>query len=219
MLQACSTCGISYPSTFNTCTCRVCGGLIENADKVPKLSYTRYLYDEIWYKWREKYLSAPPRPLTEQEWLKTCSTFNGCALCGLESIDERLLVIPTRLKGKLYTYNTIPTCSRCAKLIRDSQTGNPLLPFYKNYEYNIIQRMLAYLESNMLSCIFEEFDFEADSIEIICTIKEDTSVLPFNGIYARKVFGNKPLSISKTKSSIFTGKEEAMGVSWRLLDE
>lgn len=75
-----------------------------------RLNIASAQYDE----WLKK-SSLPFRPMTEHEWLKTCSYFNGCAICGNEHIETRQFFIQFTEGGKYTVWNIIPMCSICAK--------------------------------------------------------------------------------------------------------
>ena len=175
----------------------------------------------MWIEWKQKYDTVPPRPLRDEHWFKMCGFFNACALCGSD-IDEKLLVIPPYLGGKLYTYNVLPSCSVCAKRIRTSQTVNPLKSFYSisGVDKHRVDTAFKYLEADMLNVALEFFDYENDSIEIIVTCTEDTSIKPFNGIYARRLFKDIKQSVD-VKQDIYISDniDSVYGISWRLLDE
>ena len=70
----------------------------------------------------------------------------------------------------------------------------------------------------MVTGIFEQFNFEEDSIEIIVKVTEDTSTTPFSGIFARRIF-DEPQTRVDNRKTMFTKREETYGVTWRLLDE
>ena len=222
MRRRCSTCGIAYPDIWEASTCRNCGGLIEHDTVAPKSTAQKAIeLEKRWHDWRNKMFSAPPRPLKEEDWLQMCSVFNGCAICGSESIDEKLLVVPTYLGGKLYTYNVIPACSFCTDRIRQSQLSNPLKPFYtlKGIDAAKVSKIFNYLESLMLNAVFEEFNWEEDSVEIIVTVTEDTSCLPFNGVHAKRLY-EEPKRITveaKPKAIPVIYDAESYGVTWRLI--
>ena len=175
----------------------------------------------MWAEWKRKYDAMPPRPLRDKNWIEACSFFNSCALCGGD-IDEKLLVIPPYLGGKLYTYNVLPACTVCAKRIRASQSVNPLKSFYtiKGSLKQRVDSALRYLEADMLGVALEFFDYENDSIEIIVKCTEDTSLLPFNGIYARRIYSDVGLTVDvKQDRYIADDINSVYGISWRLLDE
>lgn len=220
MRLACSECGKEYPEEFSSCTCRICGGLLEKQTYEDSFHvYTRYRRAQQWYAWRNKVLSAPPRPLTEADWLMSCVHFGGCALCGNETIEEKLLVIPTVQGGKLYTYNVVPACSVCAKKIRSSQISNPLKAFYTHaISSTRVDKLLEYLES-IIDGDLEQFDFDEDSIEIVVKVVEDTSDRPFDGIFVRKIYTDKPpLRILCRDSHREAMRERSTdGFIWKLL--
>ena len=217
MPKTCTTCGQRYPDEYITCTCRFCGGLIEQ--EILNLDPKVYEYEIQWHEWRKKYKAAPPRPLRDDDWYYTCGYFNHCAICG-SSIDEKLLVIPPRLGGKLYTYNVLPSCEACAKRIRQSQLLNPIKSFYTISGSNkqFVDLGFRYLEAQMKQVNFENFNFDEDELEIIITCPEDTSALPFSGIYAKRVFTEPQRQVMRHQF-IYTAdkKEEVEGITWRLL--
>lgn len=208
-----------YPYSFPTCTCRICGGTIGTYDE--SLHIAEYDYELQWEEWKNKYNAAPPRPLKDEHWLKMCGFFNSCAICGSD-INEKLLVIPPYLGGKLYSYNVLPACSTCAKRIRQSQLLNPIKSFY-TVSGSIKSRVdiaFRYLEAEMLNVSLEFFNFEEDSIEIVVKCSEDTSILPFNGIYARRVFKPTNIIVNKKQDIMLADNiDNIYGITWRLLDE
>ena len=159
--------------------------------------------------------------MRDEDWYKTCAYFNGCSICG-GPIDEKLLVIPPILGGKLYTYNVLPACETCAKKVRQSQRLNPLKSFYtiQGSYADKVNKAFKYLESVMLQVTLEDFNFEEDSLEIIVTCPEQTSVKPFTGIYAVRRFTEVPIQILK-KDTVYEAntQKEFTGITWRLLDE
>ena len=72
----------------------------------------------------------------------------------------------------------------------------------------------------MLGAVFEELDFEHDNVEIICKVVEDTSIKPFDGIYAKRLF-EYPNKIRTYDNFPIKGisAEENLGITWRLLDD
>lgn len=223
MAMYCSTCGQSYPDSYNTCTCRLCGGLIESDPALRPLSPKVYDLDTMWYDWKHKMLAAPPHPLTEADWDKTCAHFNGCALCGAEDIDEKMLFIPTFCGGRLYSYNVIPMCSFCADRVRKSQLTNPLKTYFKlkNVSERRVIGIMNYLEAIMLGKVFEEFDFEHDTIKIVVKVVEDTSNKPFKGVFARRLWDkNAPLEVEHSiRMPSVASTDEVAGITWRLLED
>lgn len=178
-----------------------------------------YEYEILWQEWKKKYDEAPPRPFHDDDWYRMCGYFNHCVVCG-GSIDEKLLVIPPRLGGKLYTYNVVPTCEICAKRIRQSRLLNPIKSFYTIDGSNkkLVDLSFRYLEAQMKQVSFEDFNFEEDELEIIITCTEDTSIKPFNGIYAKRVFEEPKRQVSyKEQMYIADKREEVEGITWRLI--
>lgn len=64
-------------------------------------------------------INKPTRLLTETEWHKACSYFNGCAICGDESIEVRWIFVPPQLfgKGSYTACNVIPVCGKCGEVV------------------------------------------------------------------------------------------------------
>ena len=216
MAKACSTCGQSYPDKFITCTCRFCGGVIEDThnDLDPK----EYQWQVQWLAWQELYKATPPRPLRDDDWYTTCGYFNHCCICG-GSIDEKLLVIPPYLGGKLYVHNVLPACELCAKRIRQSQRLNPIKSLFSitGSVSDFVNKGLRYLESLMLGVEFVNFDFDNDTLEITVTCPEATSVDKFTGIYAKRIFTEPKIGANAYNKLVLDRPEEYEGVTWRLL--
>ena len=220
MKKRCSTCGQQYPPSFITCTCGICGGLIENEDITSDTLRHNYKYKVMWEEWQKKINTAPPCPLKEEDWLITCAEFNSCALCGSDGELEKLLVVPTYLGGKLYTYNVIPACSECAKMYRNKTIANPIKTLFNlvGIPKSNIRKVFQYLDSILLHTVLELFDYENDSIEVIVTVTEDTSIKPFDGIYARRKFDSKNLFVQYYNKVVPIIKmKEVEGITWRIL--
>ena len=186
------------------------------------LSQKVYHYDELWQEWQKKYAAAPPKVLTEDDWVDACAYFNKCSICGVGNIEEKLLVVPTYLGGKLYIYNVVPACEVCATRVRRSQRINPIKSFYSiaGADTKLVDELFRYLDMRMLNCALEKFNFEEDSLQITVVCTEDTSVLPFNGVHARRVFGMPKIEVLKYDTKYETARrEETTGVTWRLVDE
>lgn len=220
MKKRCSTCGQQYPPSFITCTCGICGGLIENEDITSDMLKKNYKYKVQWEEWQKKLHAAPPRPLREEDWLLICADFNGCAFCSTPGELEKVLAVPTYLGGKLYTYNVIPACSSCADSYRRKVIANPVKALYNmpGIPSEQIKYILQYLDSLLLKYSLEVFDYTEDSVEIIVTVTEDTSILPFDGVYARRKMDTKPLFVQYYNKVVPIIKmEEVRGITWRLL--
>lgn len=218
-VRRCNTCGKQYPESFLTSTCRLCGGQIDYGKET--LLPEDFLLEQEWYAWRESMLSAPPRPLNTKAWIRACAEFNGCAICGFETISEKLLVVPPLYGGRLYTYNVLPACRSCYKAITRAQKINPLAPIQKLENKDTVNHIFNYLRAMMIGDDLEHFDYDHDSIEIIVTVSETTSTKPFDGIYAHRIDeAPKHLQLDiKPPSVRFEKTEDSDGVTWRLLDE
>jgi len=221
MSKICGKCGQRYPDNFQTCTCRYCGDVIERSyEGIYNLSRREYEYEEMWQEWQKKYNAAAPQFLTESAWEDICAIFNRCCICNMANIEEKLLVVPPRQGGKLYTYNVVPACEVCAKRVRQSQSINPIKSFYTiaGSDKQSVDMAFRYLDTQMLQAAFELFDFDEDSIEITVVCTEDTSILPFTGIFTRRLFEEDKSGVDQ-RILITTRSEETYGVTWRLIDE
>lgn len=216
MSKACSTCGQRYPDNFFTCTCRFCGGVIE--DDKNDLDPREFYWQTQWQAWQELYKATPPRPLRDDDWYITCGYFNHCCICG-GSIDEKLLIIPPYLGGKLYRHNVLPACETCAKRVRQSQRLNPLKSLFTvtGSVDSFVSRGLRYLEALMLGVEFVDFDFDNDALEITIVCTEDTSADKFTGIYAKRIFDKPKIGVDFRTKLILDRPEEYEGVTWRLI--
>lgn len=52
--------------------------------------------------------------LTESEWIEACRYFNGCAMCGSDEIDSRVLLLSPQQGGRYCSWNVVPMCHNCA---------------------------------------------------------------------------------------------------------
>jgi len=64
--------------------------------------------------------------MTEQEWLKNCSYFKGCAMCGEHDIQVRQYFIPRKDGGRYTKKNMIPMCPTCCRAFRLKSAIDPL---------------------------------------------------------------------------------------------
>lgn len=74
--------------------------------------------DERYEAWIKRLTSIQTHTLTEDEWLRACSYFGGCALCGSESIDTRGYFIRFKDGGRYNACNIIPLCESCATSVK-----------------------------------------------------------------------------------------------------
>lgn len=103
-------------------------------ERVKKTDYTSYhksiakyikSLNDKYTRWLEK-IDKIPKPykfLTEEQWLETCSFFNGCALCDNEEVTTRGYFIPFKEGGRYCNWNVIPLCEQCAT--RMNKQPNP----------------------------------------------------------------------------------------------
>ena len=185
------------------------------------LSPKLYEYERLWHEWLELYKAAPPQPLREDNWYLICGFLNHCSICG-GPIEEKLLVIPPVLGGKLYTFNVLPACEVCARRVRQSQGLNPVKSLYTitGSNHNLVDMGLGYLRSIMLGKKPMKFNYDEDALEIIVTCPETTSIKAFSGIYATRVFKPGTVKVLKKESTFEANRlEEYDNVTWRLLDE
>lgn len=120
---------------FELVTCRVCGGVFDAADAVPGRALCRGCHNaeerehmveyrakrdqslvDQYEDWKQRIARVPKNypTLTEDQWLKACRHFGGCAKCGDESIDSRGFFITFSEGGRYCDWNIVPVCARCA---------------------------------------------------------------------------------------------------------
>lgn len=56
--------------------------------------------------------------MTEEQWLETCSYFEGCCICGDEHIETREFFVPFQEGGRYAVWNILPMCGTCGKTTR-----------------------------------------------------------------------------------------------------
>lgn len=182
---------------------------------------SQYQLNVLWAKWQALYDEAAPLVCTQEFWEDAVSYFHGCAICGAIDAEEHLLFIPPIHGGKMFVHNVIPACSRCAKLIRGRQDKNPFYAYFMHRDINVqkVLEAMLYLEDKVHE--IDRFNWDEDELEITFICSEATSVLPFNGIWARRKFEAEwPPDIRvQTKQDLFYDQEEGWGISWRLVDE
>lgn len=73
-------------------------------------------FEEQYNEWLKRIAAVPKNypTLTEEQWMKACRHFNGCAKCGDENIEARGFFISFKNGGRYCDWNIIPLCSRCA---------------------------------------------------------------------------------------------------------
>ena len=181
--KKCSKCGWVYPMEWPGGTCRFCHGPLDYQRCCRCHKYVTKLYSGIciecskaahyeWVHkkkeqandalsdWVSKISTQPTKPLTEEQWIKACKHFGGCAYCGNANIDVRSMFIRYKDGGRYCAWNIVPACERC-ETVRKS-IHNPFLrmdqSFYrgssdpaKKYGFSLenLQRIVEYLQSNM----------------------------------------------------------------------
>ena len=112
-----------------------------------------YEYTEQYEKnWKYVLAAAPVQLLSEQDWRRACSFFNGCAFCG-NTIETRAMFFTDKLHGKHTPWNVIPLCGACqrahyAKLFHDKRPRVFCLlerfNKYKTIRMYLLQQMRRY---------------------------------------------------------------------------
>lgn len=122
-VKYCPKCGTGYALQASN-TCGVCGSEIrtdKQRKELSRLNTRRYYYDKV-EEFRSKQsdvaLMQQGLPtLTEAEWQKAVSHFKGCATCGSEDIDGRMMFILPDNGGKYNRGNVLPGCKECMNKI------------------------------------------------------------------------------------------------------
>lgn len=119
--------------------------------------------------WQARLSKIKTHTLTEDEWLKACFFFNGCAWCGDEHIEARQYFIAFRHGGSYTACNILPACEKCA--IRLYNIPNSFYKFnsidmdmYRSTKLpkENLQRIIQYLEERMCEC--EQIQRKAESV-------------------------------------------------------
>ena len=119
---------------FKTGICRICKKQVEfyrnrlvcktcydTVTRKPDASLrVKQRRQQIYKEWRAKIAKVPKTypTLTEQQWLEACKYFDGCAVCGAESIDARGYFVTFAEGGRYCDWNILPMCERCATAAR-----------------------------------------------------------------------------------------------------
>lgn len=80
--------------------------------------------EEKYEQWMEL-TNVDFKPLKEEDWLKTCSYFGGCAICGSKHIESREFFVPFQVGGKYTSWNVFPLCGQCR--IATKKFTNPFM--------------------------------------------------------------------------------------------
>jgi hypothetical protein len=73
-------------------------------------------FEKDFEAWKKKISTIPKDypTLTEEQWMRACRHFNGCAQCGDEDIEARGFFIQFKEGGRYCDWNIIPLCQKCA---------------------------------------------------------------------------------------------------------
>lgn len=88
----------------------------KSTKKKAKLLYDGKYVDLQYQYWLRKVDAVPPNypTLREDQWLKACMFFKGCAVCRDEEIETRGYFVPFKDNGKYCDWNIIPLCGHCS---------------------------------------------------------------------------------------------------------
>lgn len=159
--KTCKGCGWVFPINYPAGKCPFCGTKFDDYtnDGRNKRFYekSKRVAQQRYDDWIKKFDGAFTHTLTEDEWLKACRYFGGCALCGSEYISTRHYFIPFREGGKYTAYNIIPVCEECTLTLK--RVKNPfkymdkeLIKFAKGSRQDGLERLKyieEFLSSNM----------------------------------------------------------------------
>ena len=181
--RKCSKCGWEYPREWRGRTCRFChepfvGGFCnvcgEWYDVLPRRRCTKCntVINNEWRHariqksakalddWLARIKEQPVQALTEEQWMKACRHFGGCAYCGSPEIDARSMFISFKDGGRYCAWNIIPACERCETACK--VTANPFERMdekvkrqqtcqTKKYGFTLenLQKIVDYLQDNM----------------------------------------------------------------------
>lgn len=129
--KKCRVCG----EPFDTVVCRKCGAIVSGNDRVPGVNLCKSChneeerehmvkyrakrdkaFDDAFDEWKQRIAKVPKNypTLTDEQWMRACRHFNGCAKCGDEEIEARGFFVPFKEGGRYCDWNVIPLCQHCA---------------------------------------------------------------------------------------------------------
>lgn len=109
-------CGAYVEKLTSNGRCRECKRIETQKARQKHRERTKEKFTE----WLER-ISKIPTPystLTEEQWMKACKHFGGCAYCGKPDIDVRSMFIPYRYGGRYCAWNIVPSCEVCDSAIK-----------------------------------------------------------------------------------------------------
>lgn len=168
----CKACGeYSYDIIIGSHMCRTCYNKrsriyhkrCAQAEREGTLRFFRKEKDKAAQKyaeWKKRLSTIQMHTLTEDEWLEACRYFNGCAMCGAESIDARGYFVDFKEGGKYNACNVIPLCESCATALKlqvnPFRRLNPLFNYKVASRRGFSRERLANIEKYLLSKIEEQ---------------------------------------------------------------
>lgn len=182
----CQQCGWVLPATYKSRKCPMCKGLIGQGrcaacgkivDKLYAEVYCHECYkkkhnerasrfrakyhknfDEAFAEWLQRISKVPKTypTLTDQQWIKACNHFNGCAFCGSEEIDTRVYFVKFKDGGRYCDWNVLPACEKCAMSTKGSTNPFKSMAKLRLYETPALDKIVDYLEPLLLAAMSEE---------------------------------------------------------------
>ena len=142
-IQFCNTCKEWVPTgefhtrgTYLQRDCKACASKIVSKWHIAHAEETA-IYKKQWYlnrraefdafyeEWKSLTSSVTFKVLTEEQWLQTCSYFNGCAFCDETHIETREFLVGFQHGGRYAPWNMLPVCGNCS--IRTRTAENPFI--------------------------------------------------------------------------------------------
>ena len=142
--KTCSKCGWVYPGNTPYSTCRFCGTYMGEPIRPkpspqpprppapPKPVYAsrmereRAIAADTYETWKTRLSNLQINTLTEDEWLKACNHFDGCAMCSSDSIDARGYFIAFKEGGKYNRCNILPLCDKIGRASCRERVSSPV---------------------------------------------------------------------------------------------
>lgn len=144
--------GVHYPRH----QCKACEGRRVCANSKAKRLVYKQQIKELFNEWRTMITDLTFVPMTEEEWIKTCRYFGGCAICGESHIEVREFFVAFKDGGRYTVWNMFPMCSTCARPLRAAR--NPFRwmhkalsgAFRKNLAPGAFDKLYKYLREKVL---------------------------------------------------------------------
>lgn len=167
-MRICPKCGFAMPLMTTKSICPVCktywpgGKLCSHCGEFSEWIHRsdgycldcKHMSDRLWrirknknidkqYKDWLDLMNGIPGPLvtlTEDDWLRVCSYFEGqCSICHEGVIDARMYFVDFKQGGRYTSYNIIPVCEKCATK-RRADTYQPFRYFDYNFNNYKLQK-------------------------------------------------------------------------------